>query len=70
MKKEILMGAIALLISVGVAAQTTEPVQTKTKKQLRIEAKQQAKLQKQDSERRPDHDTGLRLRPGHRRRFR
>ncbi len=49
MKKEILIGAIALLISVGVTAQTTEPVQEqlKTKKQLRIEAKQQAKVQDQ-----------------------
>lgn len=49
MKKEILLGAMALLISTGVMAQTTEPVQTqtKTKKQLRIEAKQQAKVQDQ-----------------------
>jgi len=41
MKKEILLGAIALLISAGVMAQTTEPIQTqaKTKKQLRIEAR-------------------------------
>lgn len=49
MKKEILFGAIALLISVGVTAQTTEPIQTqtKTKKQLRIEARQQAQVQEQ-----------------------
>jgi len=49
MKKEILMGALALLISAGVMAQTSEPVQTqtKTKKQLRIEAKQQVKVQDQ-----------------------
>ena len=47
MKKEILFGAIALLISVGVTAQTAEPVQTKTKRQLRIEARQQAKVQEQ-----------------------
>lgn len=40
MKKEILFGALALLISVGVAAQTTLPDQIKTKKQLRIEARQ------------------------------
>jgi hypothetical protein len=49
MKKEILFGAIALLISAGVMAQTTEPVQTqtKTKKQLRIEARQQKQVQEQ-----------------------
>jgi len=49
MKKEFLLGAIALLISVGVTAQTSEPLQTqtKTKKQLRIEARQQAKVQDQ-----------------------
>lgn len=49
MKKEILFGALALLISVGVAAQTTASDQTpiKTKKQLRIEAKQQVKVQDQ-----------------------
>jgi hypothetical protein len=49
MKKEILFGAIALLISAGVMAQTSEPIQTqtKTKKQLRIEAKQQIKVQDQ-----------------------
>jgi len=49
MKKEILLGAIALLISVGVTAQTSEPLrtQTKTKKQIRIEARQQAKVQDQ-----------------------
>ncbi|HRW27169.1 MAG TPA: hypothetical protein P5197_06810, partial [Bacteroidales bacterium] len=49
MKKEILLGAIALLISVGVTAQTTEPVQEqlKTKRQLRIEARQKAKVQEQ-----------------------
>ncbi len=55
MKKEILIGAFALLISVGVSAQ--EPVQTQTqdqtmtqtmtKKQQRIEAKAQARAQKQ-----------------------
>ena len=49
MKKEILLGAIALLLSAGVMAQTTDPVQTQTntKKQLRIEARQQAKVQEQ-----------------------
>jgi len=49
MKKEILLGAIALLLSAGVMAQTSEPIQTqtKTKKQLRIEAKQQLKVQDQ-----------------------
>lgn len=49
MKKEFLLGAMALLISAGVMAQTTEPVQTqtKTKKQLRIEARQQAQVQDQ-----------------------
>jgi len=49
MKKEIFLGAIALLISAGVMAQTTEPIQTqtKTKKQLRIEARQQAQVQEQ-----------------------
>lgn len=49
MKKEILVGAIALLISAGVMAQSTEPVQeqVKTKKQLRIEARQHAKVQEQ-----------------------
>ena len=49
MKKEILVGAIALLIGVGVMAQSTEPVQeqVKTKKQLRIDTRQQAKVQEQ-----------------------
>lgn len=49
MKKEFLLGAFALMISAGVIAQATEPVQTqtKTKKQLRIEARQQAKAQEQ-----------------------
>lgn len=59
MKKEILIGAFALLISAGVSAQ--EPVQTQTrtqtqdqtmtqtmtKKQQRLEAKAQARAQKQ-----------------------
>ena len=49
MKKEILCGAIALLISAGVTAQTTEPVQeqTKTKKQNKTEVRQQVKDQEQ-----------------------
>jgi len=49
MKKEILLGAIVLLISAGVIAQTTEPAQTqsKTKKELRTEARQQDKVQNQ-----------------------
>lgn len=49
MKKEILLSALALLISAGVMAQTSEPLQTqtKTKKQLRIEAKQQINVQDQ-----------------------
>ena len=52
MKKEILFGAIALLISAGVMAQTSDPVQaqTKTKKQLRIEARQQKQAREQVQE--------------------
>lgn len=49
MKKEILIGAIALLLGAGVTAQTTEPVQTqtKTRKQLKTETRQQAQVQDQ-----------------------
>ena len=56
MKKEILFGAIALLISAGVMAQTAEPVQTqsKSKKQQRIEARQQAQAQEQEQVRSGD----------------
>lgn len=46
MKKKILFGVLALLISAGVTSQTTEPLQeqTKTKKQLRTETKQQTQI--------------------------
>ncbi len=47
MKKEVLIGAFALLISAGVSAQ--EPVQTQTmsKRQQKTEARTQTKAQKQ-----------------------
>ena len=49
MKKEILFGALALLISVGAAAQNpvSDQTQIKTKKQLKIEARQQKMVHEQ-----------------------
>lgn len=46
MRKKILFGVLALLISAGVTSQTTEPLQEqiKTKKQLRTETKQQTQI--------------------------
>jgi len=50
MKKEMLLGAIALLISAGVMAQTTEPTQTQTRgdvgKEVREQARNKGKTQK------------------------
>ena len=49
MKKEILFGALALLISVGAVAQNpvSDQTQIKTKKQLKIEARQQKMVHEQ-----------------------
>ncbi|MBP7035390.1 MAG: hypothetical protein KBB47_01240 [Bacteroidales bacterium] len=44
MKKEMLLGAIALLISAGVMAQTTEPTQTQSRGDVGKEVRDQAKL--------------------------